>query len=147
MSKSCQSRLSILPNKKKTVKSLLKTCKLLPKWRNFAKCGHTAWQIRKCAPARTCARCTTRCTRCRAHSAWSGALSSRNVRTGKGADCQTALDVAMHVGRATKLLFTIHYSLPLWPMLYCVSACCCCQCQVQSFCYFCNIYLTFTFSD
>ena len=67
MSKSCQSRLSILPNKKKTVKSLLKTCKLLPKWRNFAKCGHTAWQIRKCAPARTCARCT----RCRAHSAWS----------------------------------------------------------------------------
>ena len=39
MSQICQSRLSILPNKKKTVKNLLN--KLLPKWRNFVKSGHT----------------------------------------------------------------------------------------------------------
>ena len=43
MSQICQSRLSILPNRKQTVKNLPRTCKLLPKWRNFAKSGHTAW--------------------------------------------------------------------------------------------------------
>ena len=41
MSQICQNRFSILPNKKKTAKNLPKTCKLLPKWRNFAKSGHT----------------------------------------------------------------------------------------------------------
>ena len=41
MSQICQSKLSILPNKKVTFKNLPKTCKLLPKWRNFAKSGHT----------------------------------------------------------------------------------------------------------
>ena len=41
MSHICQSRLSILPNRKQTVKNLPRTCKLLPKWRNFAKSGHT----------------------------------------------------------------------------------------------------------
>ena len=41
MSQICQSQLSILPNKKWTVKNSPKTGKLLPKWRNFAKSGHT----------------------------------------------------------------------------------------------------------
>ena len=41
MSQVYQSRLSILPKKKYTVKNLLKTCKLLPKGLNFAKSGHT----------------------------------------------------------------------------------------------------------
>ena len=41
MSQICQSRLSILPNKKLTVKYFLETCKLLQKWRNFASSGHT----------------------------------------------------------------------------------------------------------
>ena len=36
-----QSRLKILPNKKLTVKKLPKTCKILPKWLNFAKSGHS----------------------------------------------------------------------------------------------------------
>ena len=30
-----------MPNKKKTVKKIPKTFKVLPKWRNFAKSGHT----------------------------------------------------------------------------------------------------------
>ena len=37
----CQNRLSILPNKKYTVKKLPKTCILLPKRQNFTKSGHT----------------------------------------------------------------------------------------------------------
>ena len=41
MSQICQSRLSILPNKKWTVKNLPKTCKLFPKWRHFTTSGHT----------------------------------------------------------------------------------------------------------
>ena len=41
LSQICQSKLSILPNKKQTFKILPKTCNPLPKWRNFAKSGHT----------------------------------------------------------------------------------------------------------
>ena len=41
MSHICQSMDSILPNKKETVKILPNTHKRLPKWRNFAKSGHT----------------------------------------------------------------------------------------------------------
>ena len=41
MSQICQSRFSILSNKKWTVKNLPKTCTFLPKWRNFDKSGHT----------------------------------------------------------------------------------------------------------
>ena len=41
MSQIRQSQLSILPNKKWTIKNLPKTGKLLPKWQNFAKSGHT----------------------------------------------------------------------------------------------------------
>ena len=41
MSQICQSRHSILPKQIQTVKNWPKTCKLLPKWRNFAKSGHT----------------------------------------------------------------------------------------------------------
>ena len=44
MSKVCQSRLSILPNRKWTVKILPKICKVLPNWRNFAQSSHTAWR-------------------------------------------------------------------------------------------------------
>ena len=39
----CQSRLIILPNKKKSVNILPKTWTVLPKWRNVAKSGHTVW--------------------------------------------------------------------------------------------------------
>ena len=39
--KSCQSRFTFLPNIKWTFKKLPKTYKILPKWQNFAKCGHT----------------------------------------------------------------------------------------------------------
>ena len=42
MSQICQSRLSILPNRKWTVKNLPKICKVLPIWWKFAKSGHTA---------------------------------------------------------------------------------------------------------
>ena len=42
MSQICQSRLSILPNKKWPIKTCPRPCKLLPKWRNFAKSGHIA---------------------------------------------------------------------------------------------------------
>ena len=41
MSQIDPSRLNILPNNKYTVKKLPETCKLWPKWRNFAKSGHT----------------------------------------------------------------------------------------------------------
>ena len=41
MSQICQSNLSILANKKYTIKNLSKTCKLLSKWWNFAKSSHT----------------------------------------------------------------------------------------------------------
>ena len=44
MSQICQSQLSILPNMKWTVKNLPKTGKLLPKWRNIAKSGHTTFR-------------------------------------------------------------------------------------------------------
>ena len=37
----CQSRLIILSNKKYPVKKLPKTFKILQKWRNFGKTGHT----------------------------------------------------------------------------------------------------------
>ena len=40
MSQICQSKHSILRNKK-YIKNLPKTCEILPKWRNFAKSGHT----------------------------------------------------------------------------------------------------------
>ena len=45
MSQICQRRLSIWANKKYTVENLPKTCKLLPKWQNFAKSGHTEFAI------------------------------------------------------------------------------------------------------
>ena len=41
ISQICQSMLSILPNRKWTVKNLPNICKLLPKWCNFTKSGHT----------------------------------------------------------------------------------------------------------
>ena len=41
MSQICQSWISILPNKKINHKNEPMTCKLLPKWQNFAKPGHT----------------------------------------------------------------------------------------------------------
>ena len=40
-----QSRLSILTNKKWTVKTLPKTCTLLPKWQIFAKSGPTGGKV------------------------------------------------------------------------------------------------------
>ena len=40
----CQSRLSILLYKKYKVKNWPNTCKLLPKWQNFAKSGHTGYE-------------------------------------------------------------------------------------------------------
>ena len=40
MSQICQSKHSILRNKK-YIKNLPKTCEILPKWRNCAKSGHT----------------------------------------------------------------------------------------------------------
>ena len=40
-----QIRLIILPNMKQAVKNLPKTCKLLPKWRNFAIYGHTEFNV------------------------------------------------------------------------------------------------------
>ena len=36
-----QSRLNIFPNKKSSVQYMSKTCKMLPKWLNFAKSGLT----------------------------------------------------------------------------------------------------------
>ena len=49
VSQICQStRLSILPNDKYTVNFLPKTCKLLPKWWNFAKFGHTDATLKGC---------------------------------------------------------------------------------------------------
>ena len=47
MSQICQSMLSVLPNKKKTVKNLQNTCKLLRMWRNFAKSGHNEEQTQR----------------------------------------------------------------------------------------------------
>ena len=48
MSQICQSGLSILPNTKKTFKNLQITCKLLQKWRNYSKSGHTGTeQVRR----------------------------------------------------------------------------------------------------
>ena len=44
----CKSRLSILPKKKLAVKNSPKTCKLLPKCRNFPKSGHTGLSASKC---------------------------------------------------------------------------------------------------
>ena len=44
--KVCESR--VLPNDKYTVNFLPKTCKLLPKWWNFAKFGHTDATLKGC---------------------------------------------------------------------------------------------------
>ena len=38
----CQSWLKIYPNTKLTLNISLSTCKILPKWQNFAKFGHSA---------------------------------------------------------------------------------------------------------
>ena len=35
--------IKILQNTKKSIKNLPKTFKIVPKWRNFAKSGHTGW--------------------------------------------------------------------------------------------------------
>ena len=57
MSQICQSQLSILPNNKWTVKTLSKTGKLLPKWRNFARSGHTGGKRRKARNSTTMLKC------------------------------------------------------------------------------------------
>ena len=46
MSQICQSMLSILPNNKKTDRNLQNTYELLPKWRYFAKSGHSVYKSR-----------------------------------------------------------------------------------------------------
>ena len=38
-----QSRIIFLPNTKYTLKNLPKSFKIVPKWRNFAKSGHTVF--------------------------------------------------------------------------------------------------------
>ena len=43
----CQSRLTVLPSKILSIKNLPKTRKLLPKWQNFAKSGHTGRDDKK----------------------------------------------------------------------------------------------------
>ena len=40
-----QTSFKFLPNPKYTLKILSKTYKILPKWRNFAKSGHTACHV------------------------------------------------------------------------------------------------------
>ena len=53
MAQFCQNRLSILANRKYTVKNLPRTSKLLPKWQNFAKSGHTGHKLPTFPPYET----------------------------------------------------------------------------------------------
>ena len=43
----CQNKLKILPNTKWTLSKWPKCFNILPKWRNFAKSGHTLWGWKK----------------------------------------------------------------------------------------------------
>ena len=41
----CQSRFKSMPNTNENIKILPKSFKVLPKWRTFAKSGHTGWDV------------------------------------------------------------------------------------------------------